>query len=377
MSSLDSGLSTAATDVIHNAPDRGCAVEVRRISLDEWQDFVEAQPDSSVLHHRNWIEMLVGQYGGRVVIPAAIRAGRIATAVPFVETRGLLGKRKLVSLPFSDYVPLLWAHEDGYSPAQLQAARNEAWGAIQTALRTTPAYRRYRAIVVRSPVALGDAPCESHWFRHVIDVDRPYDAILAGFNQSARRNQRLAESKGMSFENRTDRQAMEIFYRLHVMTRQRLGVPVQTKSFFLRIHEKIVAQGLGFVAVVTKDDRPAAAAVFLTYKRSMIYKYGASCPDLLEHRPNELLFGRALRWASEHGFRLFEMGVSDKEQDGLCAFKRKLGAVESDAFHVFLTGVPQPMMQQWRARQLVAGMIRHSPSVVCRGIGQLLYRFSQ
>ncbi|MCE9556641.1 MAG: GNAT family N-acetyltransferase [Planctomycetes bacterium] len=365
-----------ATAVIDLFRDRASAVEVRLLSLDEWQGFVEAQPDSTVFHHRNWIDMLVSQYGGRLVIPAATCDDRIVTAIPFLETRGLLGKRKLVSLPFSDYVPLLWSNGIKARPADFSSAQETALQAIQSFLKSET-YRHYQAIIVRSPAPLGDAPCESHWFRHVIDVNRPYDAILAGFNQSARRNQRLAESKGMNFEIRTDRKAMEIFYALHVMTRQKLGVPVQPKSFFLKMHEKILAQGLGFVAVVMKDDRPAAAAVFLTYKQSMIYKYGASCPGMLEHRPNELLFGRAIRWASEHHYRLFEMGVSDKEQEGLCSFKRKLGAVESKAYHVFLAGTPQPMMQQWRVRQLVTGIIQRSPAFVCRGIGKLLYRYSQ
>lgn len=358
-----------ATDRIDAASSRSSGIRVRQLSLAEWQNFVEGHPDSTVFHHRNWIEMLVSQYGGRIVIPAAIRDDQILAAIPFVETKGLLGKRKLVSLPFSDYVPLLWSQE-------LDSTQQEALQAIQSTLRSKD-YLRYRSIVVRSPVVLGDAPCESHWFRHSIDVGRPYDAIQAQFNQSARRNMRVAESKGMVFEVRTDMRAMEIFYNLHVMTRQRLGVPVQPKSFFLRLHEKIIAQGLGFVALVTKDDRPAAAAVFLTYKQSIIYKYGASCPSLLEHRPNELLFGRAIRWAADNKYRLFDMGVSDKQHEGLCAFKRKHGAVEAEAYHVFLAGTPQPMMQQWRSRLLVAGIIQRSPAFVCRGIGKLLYRYSQ
>ena len=366
---------TTAT-VLAAAASTSGGIQVRHLSLAEWQNFIEGHPESKVFHHRNWIEMLVEQYGGRIVIPAAIRDDRILTAIPFVEAKGLWGKRKLVSLPFSDYVPLLWSTEVDSSPAESDLTRQKAFQAIQAAL-SSDAYRRYRTIVVRSPEPLGDTPCESHWFRHSIDVDGPYEAIQARFNQSARRNMRIAESKGMDFETRTDLRAMEIFYDLHVATRQKLGVPVQPKSFFLRMHEKIIKQGLGFIALVMHEDRPAAAAVFLIYKQTISYKYGASCPSLLEHRPNEMLFGRAIRWASDHQYRRLELGVSDKQHEGLCAFKRKHGAVESEAFHVFLAGTPHPMMQQWRARQLVSGLIQRSPAFVCRGIGQLLYKYSQ
>jgi len=357
---------------------RSAQVDVRQLDLDAWQQFVEDHPDSTVFHHRRWIETLAGQYGSRVIILAATCGQRIITAIPFLETRSLMGARKLVSLPFSDCVPLLWAtmDDDAHTPSEESPVQTASWQALCNHLKSA-AYRRYRAIVLRSAEPLDGAPSESHFFRHVINLDRSYEAVRSAFSQGIRRNLKTAAAKGLIFAMRSDGEAMDVFYGLHVRTRQKLGVPVQPKAFFRRLQEQVIGQGLGRLGIVTQGTQPAAAAVFLTYKTNMIYKFGASRPDLLELRPNEWMFDGAIRWGIENGYRQLDLGVSDKDQEGLCTFKRKLGGVQSEAHHVFVTGEPKPMMQQWRARHLVSGLIKRSPTFVCRGIGKVLYRYSQ
>lgn len=371
-------LDSAAMDLLDPMPVRAEQVDACQLNVDEWQQFVEAHPDSTVFHHRGWIETLARQYGSRIIISAVLSGPRIIVAIPFLETRSLLGARKLVSLPFSDCVPLLWSTTgDGvHTPSGQNPLQAAAWQALRTHLRSA-AYQHYRAIVLRSSVPLAGAPSESHFFRHVIDLDRTYETVRAAYSQGIRRNLKTAAAKGLAFAMRNDPAAMDIFYDLHVRTRQKLGVPVQPKSFFRRLQERVVAHGLGWIGVVMHGSQPAAAAVFLTYKTNMIYKFGASRPEWLELRPNELLFDSAIHWAIERGYRALDLGVSDKDQEGLCTFKRKLGGVQSEPHHVFITGEPKPMMQQWRIRHLVSGLIRRSPRFVCRGIGKVLYRYSQ
>jgi len=376
---LGQKMNASAINLLDPAPGRLSQVEVRQIDLEAWQQFVEDHPDSTVFHHRHWIEALAAQYGSRCVILAALNERRIITAIPLLETRSLLGARKLVSLPFSDCVPLLWAKtddEDSCASSGEDERCAAAWQALCTHLRSA-AYQRYRAIVLRLSAPPAGVPSESHFFRHVIDLGRAYEAVRAGYSQGIRRNLKTAASKGLAFAMRIDPAAMDLFYDLHVRTRQKLGVPVQPKSFFQRLQDRVIAQGLGWVGLVMHGPQPAAAAVFLTFKTNMNYKFGASRPDLLDLRPNELLYDNAIRWAIERGFRELDLGVSDKDQDGLCAFKRKLGAAQSEAYRVFITGKPHLMMRQWRARHWVAGLIQRSPTFVCRGLGKLFYRYSQ
>ena len=333
------------------------------LTLDQWQRVVESHPASTAFHHRNWIELLIRQYGLKHHIPAVKRGGQVVAAIPFLETKGLFGRRKLVSLPFSDSVPVLSTSSDGL---ELMRDAVQAWQVDD-----------YDAIVVRSNEPLSGIASTSHCVRHVIDVDRPFNEIEREFRNSVVRNYRRAESRHLRFQCRTDPDAMEAFYKLHLMTRKKQGIPIQPKKFFARLHETVLQQGLGYVGVVSKDDQPLAAGVFLKYKETVIYKYGASAPRALEHRPNESLFYNAIRRTSEQGYSRFDFGVTAKNNDGLCRFKRKWGAAEIDAYQVYLSGEPQPELERLYILKLLSFVIRHSPTAVCRLFGEAFYQLSQ
>jgi lipid II:glycine glycyltransferase (peptidoglycan interpeptide bridge formation enzyme) len=237
--------------------------------------------------------------------------------------------------------------------------------------------RGYNAIVVRSDRPLAGAAIANDGVRHTIDLYRPLPEIRAQFDKNLVRNLRKAESHKLRFQRRDDPAAMEAFYRLHGMTRRKLGVPVQPKRFFTRLQEMVVAPGLGFVALVEKDGRPIAAGIFLAFNRTMIYKYGASDPAALEHRPNEFLMDHAIRLAVHQGCVGFDFGVTANSNEGLRRFKRKWGAAESEANYSYLVGQPRPRAEDSRWVKAASLVIRRSPLVVCRALGEAFYRFSQ
>lgn len=346
---------------------RPCAPgEATFLTLDQWQAFVESHPQSIVFHHRRWIELILQQYGGKCIIPAVRRDGRIATAVPLIETRSPSGKRRLTSLPFSDCVPVL---SDAADPT---VDVRECMDLVRD--------RQYGSVVIRSDRPLGDAPAGDGGVRHVLGL-RAYaeisDAYDAKLRSNLRRNRRRAEENQVVLHDRTDADAMEAFYRLHVMTRRRLGVPVQSKRFFERLQTMILAGGLGHIAVVEKDARAIGAAVFLVFNQTVIYKYSAADPAAVEHRPTELILEDAIRTAAEAGRHFFDFGGTAKSNEGLRWFKCKWGAVESNAYQVYFQGEPRPRPEDSRLVRLTSRVIQRSPPVVCRLLGEAFYRFSQ
>ncbi len=333
------------------------------LHLDEWQELIEAQPDSTIFHHPRWIELLMEQYGFRLQIPAIKRDGRILAAIPFLETKNLCGERKLVSLPFTDYVQPLTMEQ-------------QALEDLCVALRTVPK-PKVESVVIRGDAPIRGVDTDSQNVRHELCTSRPLCEIEASFADSLKRNLRKTRARQLQFQRSTDESAMETFYRLHVMTRQKLGVPVQPKSFFRRLSEQVLQRGFGFVGVVTKENEPIAAAVFLTYNNRMIYKYAASHSNALEHRPNDCLVHNGIRLATEEGFKWFDFGISSKQQQGLCRFKRKWGATESDVYYNYVTGTVQQTLENSRAARLASLAIRFGPKFVCRSLGEVFYRFSQ
>ena len=333
------------------------------LTVDQWQKYVEWHPDSSVFHHRNWIELLNAQYGMEISIPAITRNEKIVAAIPLLQTRNLRGKKKLISLPFTDYLPIL-ADDAPSAEALCQLLRSE--------------YRdSYEAVVLRASTPVNGLKNESFNVRHILKTDLPLDEIKSGFASAIKRNLNKGRRKGLEFHKRQDDDAMDTFYRLQVLTRRKLGVPVQPKSYFRRLSDQLIKTKLGFVAVVTKENQPIAAGVLLGFNGRLTYKYAASDPTALEHRPNDWLVYNSIRIAAEEGFQLFDFGISDKSQEGLRRFKSKWGAEESDIFYSYIVGEPDPDSGPSRAVLLAGEIIKRSPTLVCRLLGKAFYKYSQ
>jgi CelD/BcsL family acetyltransferase involved in cellulose biosynthesis len=339
------------------------SAEIDWLTMDQWQSFVESRAESSSFHHRSWLELLHEQYGFQIRIPALLSNGKILAAIPFLQTGNLRGTKKLISLPFTDYVPIL-STDQRSAETLCHQVRNIFRGRIET-------------VVVRADKPVCGLESESHNVRHELRTDRSMSEIELSFTSAIQRNLRKAKRLQLEFEQRNDDEAVEVFHRLHVLTRQKLGVPVQSKSYFRNLNDKLINTRLGCIGVVSKDNAPIAAAVLLGFNGRLTYKYAASDPSALEHRPNDWLVYNSIRIASEEGYRFFDFGISDKTQEGLRRFKSKWGATESDIFYSYLLGQPDPDGGQSRAVRIAAEVIKRSPTAVCRAFGKIFYKYSQ
>jgi CelD/BcsL family acetyltransferase involved in cellulose biosynthesis len=135
----------------------------------------------------------------------------------------------------------------------------------------------------------------------------------------------------------------------------------------------VFACGLGFVLLVRTGGRPVAAALFLTHRGVLTYKYGASDARFLGLRPNNLLFMEAIRWGCRHGMHALDFGRTDWGHDSLSAFKLAWGAQEHELRYRRLADA-RPAAGRAQAERALAAVIRRSPPVASRIIGEVLYR---
>ena len=333
------------------------------LTMSQWQSFVETQTASSVFHHRCWVELISEFYGFEVQIPAIVDNGEIVAAFPFLQTRSLRGTRKLLSLPFTDYLQVLSTEKQAVEELCQQIHDHYA--------------DQFDTVMLRNDQALTSANSECPIVRHELRTDLPLEQIESLFAGAIKRNLNKCRRNRLEFQSRVDKEAMDIFYRMHVLTRRKLGVPVQSRSFFRALHERMIKSGFGMVCVVSKNSSPIAAGVMLNFNGRFIYKYAASDPSALADRPNDWLVYNAIRLAQEAKCQWFDFGISDKQQEGLRRFKRKWGATESDVFYNHVVGEPDEPGPPSRAMRLAADIIRRSPTLVCRVLGKALYKYSQ
>lgn len=337
------------------------ALKCESISLDEWQEFVDGHPESTPLHNREWIELLVAEYGFKLFLPAIRSGGQILAATAFLETRTLLGVRKLISLPFADcFTPLSYDDQALSQLLEVFATRHRADA---------------NAISIRMDRTMTGYAHDRRWVRHRIKLTTEMTDLLPTLAASAKRNIKHAVKKGLEFERRTDRQAVEDFFRLHVLTRRKLGVPVQAKSYFRRMHELVIESGLGFVGVVHSGRACIAAAIFIQNNGTMLYKYGASDPAALHQRPNDFLFFNAIQSAA-CDCQYFDFGITHLQDEGLRRFKRKWGADEEEIYDICIAGQSRGFSGESRAMKLASTMIRRSPTMLCRFLGHVFYKYS-
>jgi CelD/BcsL family acetyltransferase involved in cellulose biosynthesis len=327
-----------------------------------WEELV-TRAGAPVFHHSAWLRHLGDAYGYEVMAPCVDAGdGTLAAGLPVALVSSRLTGRRLVALPFSDLCPPLVAPD----------AAGDTTHALAEELHCFARSSGLPLQVRGGDGVLDDAPVEERFHHHLLQLEPNLEAVERRMRPQALRGVRRALRERLTAEMRTDRGGLADFYRLHVLNRRRLGVPTQPKRFMLGL-ERLFGEGLGFVLVVRRDGRALAAAVFLTHGGVLTYKYGASDPGALAARPNNLLFAEAIRWGCEHGYRSLDFGRTHWGQESLCRFKRAWGA-EQGELHYRRLGPAQPHGGGERAERLLGTVIRRSPPVVGRAIGEVLYR---
>src|SRR5205823_7025958 len=166
------------------------------------------------------------------------------------------------------------------------------------------------------------------FYGHTLDLRRRSEEMVSRFDSQVRRAIRKAERSNVSALVVRNRQAIDDFYRLHVRTRRRHGLPPQPASFFLNIHEEIVKADLGFVILGKFAARTVGAAVFFHSGEAALFKFGASDERAQQVRGNNLIMWEGIRRLAEKRLKTLHFGRTSLTNDGLRRFKLSWGSEE-------------------------------------------------
>jgi CelD/BcsL family acetyltransferase involved in cellulose biosynthesis len=340
-------------------------VVVLELGDPRWRDFVATHPAATPFHHPDWTRLITDCYGFRgFALATRDSAGAIRAGMPVVEVRHLGGAPKWVSLPYTDYCPPL-------------ASSKEEQEDLAAALEQASRAAGVRRTEVRAPLAGCCSATQPTAFRHVLPLARDPAEVHAGFRRDHAQHIRSAERKGLTVRQATGPEDLVgTFYRLHLLTRRRLGVPVQPRRFFRMLWKDVISTGLGSVLIVEAAAQPIAAAVFLTWNGTVIYKFSASDASAWKLYPNHLLSWHAIRAACEQGHQWFDFGRTDIGNEGLRHFKLSWGAVEEPLFYGRVGAAPGPAPSaEGMASRALRRVIRRGPLLLCRAVGEGLYRY--
>ena len=274
--------------------------------------------EATIFHSTAWARVLVDTYGHRPCYVQMSLNGNLLALVPMMEVQSVLTRSRGICLPFSDYCTPLTFSSFGHE-------------LVTQKLQQIARERRWSYFELRSHSIVPDnVPAFESYYGHALDIRIGSEALISNFSSSVQRAVRKAQRSGLSVSFQTSPDAMAQFYKLHVRTRRRHGVPPQPRSFFINIQRHLINTGYGFIVLVESQNGPAAAAMFFKLGRHAVYKFGASDERLQELRANNLAMFEGVKYLAEGGTETLHFGRTDKENEGLRRFKLSWGATEEE-----------------------------------------------
>ena len=329
-----------------------------------WDSFVREHSQASIFHTRAWLRTLQRTYGYKP--RAAVTSqdeSRLSAAIPFCEVTGFFGKRRLVSLPFSDHCqPLFDTDEQLRSmTAHLRAKRDAGkWDYLE--LRPTDS--------IATTLGLEDS---EQFVFHRLNLRRNPEEIFASLHKDCvQRKIRRAEKAGVTVEEGTTDALLKKFYRLLVMTRRRHGLPAQPTQWFRNLVSEFGSNLT--ISVASSVGHPIAAIITIRHNRTLVYKYGGADRRFSSLGGMQLLVWGAIQRATQDGLGEFDLGRSDISDPGLVTFKGRWGAEQSSLSYYRYGAMPSRRLAKTYQSSIGKYVWAHTPKAVLTAAGRVLYR---
>jgi len=329
-----------------------------------WPSFLDRHPAASVFHTAGWLEALRRTYGYQPVGYTSSPPGtELVDGFPFCRVKTCVSRRRLISVPFSDHAALLTEH--GH-------ALPELFSFLARQVET----KAYRYVEIRPVPPFSVAPAglglSAAFYWHRLSLEKELDGLYGSFHKNCvRRKIRRAEREALTYaEGRTDK-LIQHFYGLLLTTHRRHGLPPQPLSWYRNLVE-CLGDGIQ-IRVAYKNDLAVASIITLTYKRTMVYKYG--CSDARYHNLGGMVYllWRAIQDAKARGLDEMDMGRSDCDNAGLVRFKERWSAERSTLVY---WGSPARLRlnPNWWSVKLARRFVQALPTAVLPALGRWSYK---
>ena len=327
-----------------------------------WDRGLSKFREANCFHSSGWLRVLHDTYGFVPSGLAMTRGSAVTALLTVMEVASPVTGRRGISLPFTDCCPVLGDSGEDGTPL-LAAATGLA------------AERDWRYLELRGDDLVPAGTIASiRYLAHRLDLTSGERALWEGISPAARRAVKRAKAGGVTVSAEGDVAAIREFYRLHCLTRKRLGVPPQPLAFFENIRRHLVGRGLATVFLASHRGKTIAAAIHFHFQGNVMFKFGASEVTYQHLRANNLVMWEAIRRFAAAGAREMHLGRNEPGNLGLSRYKLGWGATESELeYHRFspagnaFVGGSNPQ-QAWHRR-----VFRHVPVPVARLIGGALY----
>jgi serine/alanine adding enzyme len=299
---------------------------VRDLPRDEWQSFIDENPQSNFFHTPEFYEVMQRTKNHKPELWAVTDGGQILVLmlpVKIAVMRGVLGSlvsRRVV------YGGLLNHPERDTRGAVGDLLRSYVStvksDAVFTEFRNQNDVQAYRDVLESCHFAY-----EEHC-NYLVDLCQPVEKVWDNLHDSLRKKLGQARRKNtLIIEEMVHREQIPIWYELIHQTFSRAHVPLADISLFEAAFDILLPRSkVRFLLGRVGDDYVAASAILL-HKKNIYDWYQGFNRDYRSYLPNDLLVWNALEWGAANGFTVFDFGGAGKpnEEYGPRSFKAKFG----------------------------------------------------
>ena len=290
---------------------------INPIDYPEWDDFLISNQDYSVFHSSGWARVISDSYHYNPLYITLVDREKLLALVPIMEINSVITGRRGVSLPFTDYCEPFISEESYFT---------DAFSYITNLGERS----RWRYIELRGGQRFfKDIPSFSYYYNHTLRLTEDVDQLFSAFRGSTKRNIKKATREGVEVTISHSLESMKDFYKLHCLTRKYHGLPPQPFYFFESLYDHLMSKDKGIVVAASYNNKTIASAVFFHFGEKAIYKFGASDRTYQHLRANNLVMWNAIKWYSQNGYKVLDMGRTSPDNKGLIQFKASWNPLQS------------------------------------------------
>lgn len=210
-------------------------------------------------------------------------------------------------------------------------------------------------------------------YLHSLDLGPDLDKLFQGFHKSCiQRRIRHAARERLTYDSGRSERLLVQFYQLQLLMRRKHQLPPQPLAWFRNLLTRLGDRLT--IHVASQNDTPVASIITLTYRHTVMYKYGASDPMRYRLGGIIALLWHAIQNAKLSGAKWFDMGRSDQHQTGLVRFKDRWGASRSWLPYYRYPNRRDPFAPSHWHRRLGGRVLARLPDRLLTASGNLLYR---
>lgn len=337
-----------------------------------WDRFVENHSLGWMTHLSGWKKVLEKSFPHMKGFYLALLHEdhrTLKAALPLFAVKSWLTGKRLISIPFATLCdPLISSHEE------LEDLLAGAKHLLEEVGGSHMEIKFFKGIDFIQDNGFG---VHDYYRHHFLVLPEDIEELKGSLHRTCVRQRisRAYRSK-LTLREGADQADMKKFYRLHVKTRKRLGLPPQPFLFFESLQEEFGGSKFMTLLFAEKNGQDLASLILFKFKDRVSAEFLATDDRYFSLSPNHFLFWEAIKSAYAGGFRVFDFGRTSPQNETLMTFKRHWGtqvvSLPQIIYPAKLLG-KAILKEKSIAYRILTKICRYLPDSALKSIGRFCY----